>query len=69
MFVLQFNSILYSIKIKTAKDALIVMKMSFVCLDFVSLIFATRMCNAQPICYVKAGGVKTVRDAMMMANA
>ena len=48
---------------------MIVIKMSFVCMDFVSFFLATRMGNAQIICYVKVGVVKTVRDAMMMGNA
>ena len=69
MFLLQFYFILHAIKIKTASNTMIVIKMKFVCMEFVSLILATRMANAQSICYVKVGVVETVRDAMMMANA
>ena len=65
---MQFYFILYAIKIKTASNAMIVIKMRFVCMEFVSLILATRMGNAQSICYVKVEVVETVRDAMMMAN-
>ena len=48
---------------------MIVIKMRFVCMEFVSFFLATRMGNAQSICYVKVEAVKTVRDVMMVANA
>ena len=69
MSLLQSYFILYANEIKTASNATIVIKMSFVCMDFVSFFLATRMGNAQSICYVKVEVVKTVRDAMMMENA